>query len=124
MWTYNKLTKTSAVIEVDQQNCFGQLEHACVDAAIQQDHPTIAPLTLWKHAQQAEVIQGPIGRTPHTRGAQQGDVAGSFEASAALAEQARETRAHLHQTQANQNHEFKVALPKSRALTCTSNTLL
>ena len=60
----------------------------------------MAPLTLWKHAQTSHATQGAAGRSNQTRGAQQGDVAGSFEASAALAEQARETRALIHQAQA------------------------
>ena len=100
LWRSNELTRPLAIIQVDQKNCFGQLEHTCIDEAIQQDHPTMAPLTLWKHAQTSYVTQGTAGRTPQTRGAQQGDVAGSFEASAALAEQARDTKAIIHQAQA------------------------
>ncbi|MFM7986424.1 MAG: hypothetical protein ACKPKO_44640, partial [Candidatus Fonsibacter sp.] len=93
MWVNNVLTKPTAIIQVDQTNCFGQLEHQCIDDAIKQDHPTMAPLTLWKHAHHAQVTQGSAGRSRQTRGAQQGDVAGSFEASVALVEQARDTRA-------------------------------
>ena len=61
----------------------------------------MAPMTLWKHSQTAQVTQGTAERFTQTRGAQQGDVAGSIEASAARAEQARATRAHIHQAQAD-----------------------
>ena len=61
----------------------------------------MAPMTLWKHSKVSRVVQDTAGRSSQTRGAQQGDVVGSFEASAALAEQARATRAQLHQAQAD-----------------------
>ena len=85
LWRTNQLTRPIAIIQVDQKSCFGQLEHICIDEAIKRDHLTMAPLTLWKHAQLSHVTQGTAGRSHQTRGAQQGDVAGSFEASAALA---------------------------------------
>ena len=46
-----------------------------------------------------QVTQGTAGCHSQDRGAQQGDVAGFFEASAALAEQARETSALIHHAQ-------------------------
>ena len=61
----------------------------------------MASMTLWKHSQISQVTQGTAGRFTQRLGAQQGDVAGSFEASAALAEQARASRAQIHQAQAN-----------------------
>ena len=64
--------------KIDQTNCFGQLEHLCVDRAIRQDHPAMAPMRLWAHSQTSQVVQGAAGHSTQTRGAQQGGVAGSF----------------------------------------------
>ena len=58
-------------------------------------------MTCWAHSQTSQVVLGTAGRFTQTRGAQQGYVAGSFEASVALAEQARATRARVHQAQAD-----------------------
>ena len=99
-WQQQLLTKPVAVIQVDQKNCFGQLEYTCIDEAVTQNHPTIGPFTLWKHSHTSQVTQGTAGRTKQDKGAQQGDVAGSFEASVALAEQARSARL-IHQAQAD-----------------------
>ena len=103
LWQNDLLQRPLAFIQVDQRNCVGLPKHLCIDAAIQQDHPTMAPVTLWKHSQVSQVSQGTAGRLTQTRGAQQGDVAGSFEASAALAEQARATSSQVHQAQADGN---------------------
>ena len=87
--------------QVDQKNCFGQVEHRSIDQAVTQDRPTMGPFTLWKHSQTSQVIQGTVGRSTQDRGAQQGAVAGSFEASATLAEQARDTKALIPQAQSD-----------------------
>ena len=68
------------------------LEYTFIDEAVAQGHPIMGPFTLWKHAHTSQVTQGTVGRTNQDRGAQQGDVVGSFETLAALAEQASSTR--------------------------------
>ena len=61
------------------------------------DYGTHGPM---KHSTIPQVTQGAAGRSNPTRGAQQGYAEGPFEASAALAEQARATTARRHQARA------------------------
>ena len=123
LWHQQLLDKPLAVIQVDPNNCFGRLEYTSIDAAVTQDHPAMAPFTLWKHARTPQVAQGTTGRRGQDRGAQQGDVAGPFGASAALAEQARDTRvvirqAHAHGLLPRANHSADPQTQQSRALEC------
>ena len=101
LWHNNLFQTPLAIIQVDQKSWFGQLEHLSIDEAIQQDHPTMVPMTFWKHSHPSQATQGTAGRFTQTLGAQQGDVAGSLEVSAALAEPARASRARIHQAQAH-----------------------
>ena len=89
-----------AVIQIDEENCFGRAEWTAVRKAMLEELPLLAPTTAWKHSIPSEVEQPDVQPQYKNRGAEQGDSLGPIEASAVIAKGAREARNEVHQLQA------------------------
>ena len=91
-----KLPKPLAVVQVDQNNMFGNLEWRSIRQAMLEEVPNLAASTTWKHQQSSEVEQPGVDNYKKDRGAEQGDAAAPLEAGAVQSGIARKARARIH----------------------------
>ena len=88
-----------AVVQVDQNNMFGNLEWRGIRDAMMDEVPHVAASTAWKHLSPSQVEQPDVADAVKDRGAEQGDAAAPLEAGATQAGIARRTRASVHTSQ-------------------------
>eukprot|EP00974_Lingulodinium_polyedra_P032020 3083849-Lingulodinium_polyedra.AAC.1 len=57
MYHAGKLRRALAVIQIDEENCFGRREWGSIRRAICNDYPGMGTWAAWKHAQHSYVNQ-------------------------------------------------------------------
>ena len=84
MYGRGQLSQPIAIMQKDEDNCFGRKESARLREGVAQGYPALAPWASWKHLNGTHVHQPGVAPYATHRGAQQGDAQGGLEASASI----------------------------------------
>ena len=98
-FTRGDLPRSIVILQIDANNCFGNLEWETLGHEIRANVPGLGPLVSWKHSTPSFVEQpGPPPKRKN-RGAEQGDPLGPVEAGVATVQLARTVRWGVHAEQ-------------------------